>query len=405
MSQPEKLQSKLQQRLEELKIEDKGGDWLKGLVEWLVQELLEHRFSEFVGAAPHERTSERKGYRNGYRARQLHTRVGTLHLRVPRDREGQFCPEIFERYQRSEKALVLCLQEMYLQGVSTRKVRQITEQLCGTAFSKDQVSACTKQLDEPLEGWRKRPLEGEYPYLMVDAKYEHVREAGQVRSNSALIVKGVRGDGQREILAVEVANTESQTTWSEVFAALKQRGLTGVKYVVSDEHGGLVAALERYFQGVAWQRCQSHYLRNACAKVAAKQRPVLRAELLDAWASPDKAGAQERLQRLIERYRAGHPELADWLEETVESTLTVFELPQEHRKRMKSTNGLERFNQELERRTRVVRIFPNRASYLRLVSALAMEQSEEWLTGHCYLDMSGSEQEPVGEGVAFTHSS
>lgn len=244
MSQPE-LKSKLQQRLSELKGEDGVGDWLKEMVEWLVQELLEHRFTEFVGAQPHERTPERKGYRNGYRARQLHTRVGgTLHLRVPRDREGQFCPEIFERYQRSEKALVLCLQEMYLQGVSTRKVRQITEQLCGNDFSKDQVSACAKQLDESLEAWRQRSLTREYPYLMVDAKYEHVREAGQVCSNSALLVKGVRDDGQREILAVEVANTENQTTWSEVFAHLKQRGLSGVKYVVSDEHGGL----ERYFQ-------------------------------------------------------------------------------------------------------------------------------------------------------------
>lgn len=403
MSQPESLQSKLQQRLSELKGEDQGGDWLRELVEWLVQEVLEHRFTEFVGAEPHERTPERKGYRNGYRARQLHTRVGTLQLRVPRDREGRFCPEIFERYQRSEKALVLCLQEMYLQGVSTRKVRQITEQLCGTAFSKDQVSACAKQLDETLESWRQRPLSGEYPYLMVDAKYEHVREAGQVRSNSALIVKGVRHDGQREILAVEVANTESQTSWSEVFAHLKQRGLQGVKYVVSDEHSGLVAALDRYFQGAAWQRCQMHYLRNACAKVAGKQRPWLTAQLLDAWASPDKATAQQRLQRLIEHGVC--PELADWLEETVESTLTVFGLPPEHRKRMKSTNGLERFNQELERRTRVVRIFPNRASFLRLASALAMEQSEEWLTGHRYLDMGGVEQEPVAEGVAFTHSS
>lgn len=401
MSQRESLHSKLQQRLSELK----GDDWLKELVEWLLQEALEQRFTEFVGAEPHERTPERKGYRNGYRARQLHTRVGTLQLRVPRDREGRFCPEIFERYQRSEKALVLCLQEMYLQGVSTRKVRQITEQLCGTAFSKDQVSACAKQLDEQLESWRQRPLAGEYPYLMVDAKYEHVREAGQVHSSGALIVKGVRADGQREILTVEVANTESQASWSEVFAHLKQRGLQGVKYVVSDEHGGLVAALDRYFQGAAWQRCQMHYLRNATAKVSAKQRPWLRAQLLDAWASPDKAEAQRRLQRLIEQCQLSHPELADWLEETAESTLTVFGLPCEHRKRMKSTNGLERFNQEVERRTRVVRIFPNRASFLRLASALAMEQSEEWLTGHRYLDMSGAEQEPVAEGVAFTHSS
>jgi transposase-like protein len=399
------VRSKLQQKLEEIKI-DEGTDWLKELVQWIVQELLDAKFSEFLGAQPHERTPKRKGYRNGYYHRHLHTRVGTLSLRVPRDREGRFSPEIFARYQRSEKALVLALAEMYVQGVSTRKVAAITERLCGTEISKDQVSACAKGLDEQLEAWRNRQLEGEYPYLMIDAKYEHVREAGQVRSNGALIVKGVRADGKREILAVDVANTENETTWSETFSSLQQRGLKGVQYLVSDQHGGLVAAVDRYFQGVAWQRCQTHYMRNAKAKLPAKQRPILGAELQDAFASVGKSTALCRLKHLVEKYRPNYNDFADWLEETMESTLTVFELPEKRRKRMKSTNGLERFNKELARRTKVVGIFPNRKSCLRLLSALAMEQSEEWLTGHRYLNMSASDEENVvDEGVAFTQLS
>jgi putative transposase len=362
-------------------------DFLKEMVEQVCQELLELEITEHLRAQPYERTEERVGYRNGYKPRRLHTRVGTLELRVPQDREGRFSPSLFARYQRSEKALLLALQEMYLQGVSTRKVRKITEQLCGTEFSKDQVSAVAQQLDEQLEAWRIRPL-GDYPYLIIDAKYEKIREDGQVRSEGVLIIKGVRAEGKREILAVEVANTENETTWSEVFRDLKRRGLSGVRCIVSDDHEGLGQAIDRYFQGVAWQRCQVHYLKNATDKVSSKERSILRERLKDAWAAPDCQTAQSRLEQIIEDYRGRYPELADWLEETGEETLTVFELPKEHRKRMRSTNGLERFHQELERRTRVVRIFPNRASCLRLMSALAMEQSEEWLTGRRYLDMS-----------------
>ncbi len=362
-------------------------DFLKEMVEQVCQELLELEITEHLRAQPYERTEERVGYRNGYKPRRLHTRVGTLELRVPQDREGRFSPSLFARYQRSEKALLLALQEMYLQGVSTRKVRKITEQLCGTAFSKDQVSAVAQQLDEQLAAWRTRTL-GEYPYLIIDAKYEKIREDGQVKSFGVLIIKGVRSDGKREILAVEVANTENESTWSEVFRDLKRRGLSEVRCIVSDDHEGLGQAIDRYFQGVAWQRCQVHYLKNATDKIPAKERSMLRERLKDAWAAPDRQTAQSRLEQIIEDYRGRYLELADWLEETGEETLTIFELPKEHRKRMRSTNGLERFHQELERRTRVVRIFPNRKSCLRLVSALAMEQSEEWLTGRKYLDMS-----------------
>lgn len=363
-------------------------EFLKEMVQTVCQELLETEITECLRARPYERTEERVGYRNGYKPRKLHTRVGTLELRIPQDREGRFSPSLFARYQRSEKALLLALQEMYLQGVSTRKVKQITEALCGTEFSKDQVSAVTQKLDEQLEAWRTRPLEEDHPYLVIDAKYEKIREDGQVRSEGVLIIKGVRADGKREILVVEVANTENETTWSEVFRDLKRRGLSGVRYIVSDDHEGLGKAIERHFQGVAWQRCQVHYLKNATDKVPAKERPVLRERLKDAWAAPDRQTANSRLEEIVEDYRARYLELANWLEETGEETLTIFELPKEHRKRMNSTNGLERFHQELERRTRVIRIFPNRKSCLRLVSALAMEQSEEWLTGRRYLDMS-----------------
>jgi len=363
-------------------------EFLKEMVQTVCQELLEMEITESLRARPYERTAERLGYRNGYKPRKLHTRVGTLELQVPQDREGHFSPSLFGRYQRSEKALLLALQEMYLQGVSTRKVKEITEALCGTEFSKDQVSEVTQRLDEQLEAWRTRPLEEDYPYLIIDAKYERIREDGQVRSEGVLIIKGVRADGKREILAVEVANTENETTWSEVFRALKRRGLSAVRYIVSDDHEGLRKAIERHFQGVAWQRCQVHYLKNATDKVPAKERLVLRERLKDAWAAPDRQRANSRLEEIIEDYRSRYPELANWLEETGEETLTVFELPKAHRKRMKSTNGLERFLEEIERRTRVVRIFPNRASCLRLVMALAMEQSEEWLTGKRYLDMS-----------------
>ncbi|MFQ5814625.1 MAG: IS256 family transposase [Anaerolineae bacterium] len=389
MSQTDsRFTDRIHEVLAKLKAGEADAEWLTPLVEWLLQELLELDFSDYLGAAPYERTANRRGYRNGHRLRQLTTRVGALTLHVPRDRAGRFSPALFGRYERSEKALVLALQEMYLQGVSTRKVRTITEALCGTTFSKDQVSALAQRLDAQLEAWRTRPLDEPYPYLVVDATYEKVREDGQIRSQGVLLVKGVRADGYRELLAVVAANTENATTWAEVCKALKRRGLRGVHYVVSDDHEGLGQALARHFQGVLWQRCQVHYLRNATNQVPTRERPALREQLKDAWEAPDRATAQQRLARLVEHYKRRFMELTDWLEETLEETLTVFALPKAHRRRMRSTNGLERIHQELKRRTRVVRIFPNRASCLRLVSALAMEQSEEWLTGHRYLDMS-----------------
>jgi transposase-like protein len=388
------LTDQLRQRLREIKEGKQGQDWLRGLLEWLLQELLEVEFAEFLGAEPYERSEARRGYRNGYRERGLITRVGRLTLRVPRDRQGRFSSELFERYQRSEKALVLALQESYLQGVSTRKVRRITEQLCGVEFSKDQVSKAAQALDEELERWRNRPLEKAYPYLIADARYEYVREDGRVESEGVLTIKGIDGHGYREILSVRVAPVEEEASWNEAFGDLLSRGLdvSSVCCITSDEHRGLRAAIRRYLPKAAWQRCQTHYQRNAASKVPRKARREVHAGLRDVFDAPHGELAQQRAQRLMEAWRQRFPELVAWMEETIDQPLTVFSLPTEHRKRMRTTNGLERYNQEARRRSRVVRIFPNRASCLRLSSALAMEQSEEWLTGHRYLNMQALEE-------------
>jgi putative transposase len=390
------LRTQIEQYITNMESSDDSDDWLQELVGILTQELLELEFEEFLGAEPYERSQDREGYRNGYRERDLVTRVGKLTLRVPRDREGRFSTRLFERYQRSEKALVLALQESYLQGVSTRKVKKITEKLCGVEFSKDQVSRMAQQLDETLETWRTRPLERTYPFLVVDASYEYVREDGQVVTDGVLTVKGVAQEGFREILSVAVAPTEEEATWSGVFSDLIDRGLDPreVRYIVSDEHRGLQNALRRYFPKATWQRCQTHYQRNAGAKVPRKARKEVHLALKDIFQAPDYESALQRAGRMIAAYQERFPALADWLEETVHEPLAVFTLPREHRVRMRTTNGLERHHEEVKRRTRVVRIFPNRESCLRLISALAMEQSEEWLSGRRYLRMEPLQEEP-----------
>jgi len=361
--------------------------FLREVVQGAVQAILEAEMEAHLGAERYERTAGRSGYRNGSTPRTLRTRVGTVELRVPQDREGTFSTEVFGRYQRTEQALVLTLMEMDVQGVSTRKVAAITEQLCGTSFSKSQVSALAGRLDGDLAAWRERPLTATYPYLSVDARYEHVRVDGQVISQGVLIVAGVRDDGRREILAVEVADTESEATYQEVFRRLKARGLQGVALVTSDDHAGLRAAIARHFQGASWQRCQVHFARNVQGRVGAKHRAQVAEDLRAIFAAADAAQARATARTCGERWRPSHPALATQLEEELEPCLACYAAPTAHRVRVRTTNGLERFNQELKRRTRVVRIFPNRAALLRLVTALAMEQSEEWVSGRRYLDM------------------
>ncbi len=294
---------------------------------------------------------------------------------------------------------MLALQESYLQGVSTRKIKKITEKLCGVRFSKDQVSAMAQELDGQLETWRNRPLTQKYLYLVVDAHYEYVREDGQVQSDAALVVKGVREDDYREILAVFVAPAEEEATWSRVFSALTDRGLDprAVRCMTSDDHKGMRKAIQRYFPRASWHRCHTHYQRNAGGYVPAKAREEVHAGLRDVFNAPDRSQALTRAEQLMEAWRSRFPELVAWLEKTLEEALTVFNLPEGHRKRMRTTNALERFYGEVGRRARVIRIFPNRASYLRLATALAMEQSEEWITGHRYLDMSMYREDDIEE--------
>jgi putative transposase len=368
--------------------------FLREIVERVLQELLEAEMTEHIGAAPYERAEGRTGHRNGHKPRTLRTRVGTLDLLVPQDREGTFSPRLFARYQRNEKALVLALMEMYVEGVSTRKVKEVTEVLCGTSFSKSLVSRLAGDLDAELRAWRSRPLEAKaYPYLFVDARYEKVRVDRRVVSQGVLLVSGVREDGFREILGVEVADTESEATYQELFRSLKARGLSGIELVVSDDHEGLKAAVFRHFQGASWQHCQVHYARNLLGMVSAARRKDLTADLRAIFAATSREQALEMASSVARRWREkGNEKVAEHIEEHVEECLTCLAFPESHRRRIRTTNAQERLNQEIKRRTRVVRIFPNREACLRLVTALAVEQSEEWVTGRRYLDMQELEE-------------
>jgi putative transposase len=364
--------------------------FLKEIVERVIQELLETEMTEHVGAAPYERVVGRTGHRNGHKPRALRTRVGTLNLMVPQDREGTFSTRLFARYQRNEKALVLALMEMYVEGVSTRKVTEITEALCGTSFSKSLVSSLAGQLDSELEAWRARRLEAEaYPYVFVDARYEKARVGHRIVSQGVLVVSAVREDGFREIVGITVADTESEATYQELFRSLKARGLGGVELVVSDDHEGLKAAVSRHFQGASWQRCQVHYTRNLLGMVGHPRRKELAADLRAIFAATSREQALQIASSVAEKWRSGKgaTKVADHLDEHIEECLSCLAFPESHRRRLRTTNGLERLNQEIKRRTRVVRIFPNREACLRLVTALAVEHSEEWLTGRRYLDM------------------
>ena len=362
-------------------------DFLRVLVQENLQQILKSEFEGFIQAYPYERSEDRQGYRNGSYSRRIKTRVGTIELEVIRDREGNFSTELFRRYQRNEQAFVLSMIEMYIQGVSTRKVRKVVETLCGTEVSKSLVSSLAKGLDENITRWRKRKLQKQYPYLVVDARYEDIRKEGVVMSQAVLIVVGISESGHREILSVDIGNSENEHEWSGVFQRLKSRGLSGVQYVVSDNHQGLVNALKREFQGAGWQRCQVHFMRNFMSKFSRKNSKEYVLKLKDIFSAPDIEQARERKENLVKELEGIKPQIAEWLDMDIESCYTVYSLPSEHRKRMRSTNMVERFNQELLRRSRVIRIFPNADSCIRLFGTMCMEQSEQWQTGQIYLNM------------------
>ncbi|MDE0342105.1 MAG: IS256 family transposase [Deltaproteobacteria bacterium] len=352
-----------------------------------LQEVLESEMTALLGASKNERVETRVGYRSGYYERSLVTRVGALELRVPQDRNGCFSTSVFERYQRSEKALVAALVEMYVQGVSTRKVRQVTEELCGHSFSASTISSLVRRLDGQLAAFARRRLEEPYPYLILDARYERVREDGVIGSQAVLVALGIDWDGRRQVLAVELANRESRSSWKDFLVALKERGLDGVEFVVSDDHAGLRKALSEILPQAAQQRCYVHFLRNALDHMPRKRDDDCLQELRWLYDRRNLEEARSDLAAWLSRWQARYPKLTNWVEETIEETFAFYRLPLQHHKHLKSTNMLERVNQEIKRRTHIVRVFPNGESCLRLVRALAIEIHEDWLEANRYLNM------------------
>jgi putative transposase len=363
-------------------------DYLRPLVGLVVQELLEAEMNEALGAQKGERTEGRMGYRSGYYVRNLVTRVGRLELRVPQDRQGRFSTQLFERYQRSERALVAALGEMYVQGVSTRKVKAITEELCGQEFSASTISAINQRLDEELERFMCRQLEEEYSYVILDARYERVRQEGIISSRAVLVAIGVDWEGRRQVLGVELANRESSSSWKEFLLRLKSRGLRGVIFVVSDDHPGLKSAIAQVLPEALWQRCYVHFLRNALDYLPRRKADDdCLTELRWFYERRNVEEARRDLTAWLAKWQGKYPKLCEWVENNIEETFTFYRLPKEHHKHLKSTNVLERLNQELKRRTQVIRIFPNEASALRLLRALAVEIHEGWLESPRYLNM------------------
>lgn len=363
-------------------------DAMAELISSILTQVLEAQMTEHLGAERHEQNELRAGYRNGYRARQLYTRIGTLHLRVPQTRDGSFSTEIFKRYQRSEQAFVAGLMEMYLQGVSTRKVTKITEELCGTSFSKSTVSQLCANLDTRLAAWRNRPLSDKrYPFVLVDALVVDVRRDQAIRSTGVLIAYGINEDGMREPLDLFIADSESESSWTTLFQTLKQRGLKDVDLVVSDDHIGLVNALKKYFQGAQWQRCQTHFMRNILGHTPRHLRKSLAVQLKVVFQAADKKTAVDLAKKIIIEYEAKANSAMNCLENGLEDALTCLNLPEKYRQRLRTTNLPERVNEEIRRRQRVVRIFPNEAATLRLIGAILADIYDDWQTGARYFVM------------------
>jgi len=373
-------------------LNENGLDGMAKAVEILLNEAMKLERSEFLRAGPYERSADRQGYANGFKPKRVKTRVGELELAVPKTRDHgpgsePFYPNSLERGLRSERALTLAVAEMYVQGVSTRKVAEVTRELCGLDITSQQVSRAAALLDEELEAWRTRPL-GEHKFLVLDARYEKVRHGGHVRSIAVLVATGVNAEGKRSIIGVSTSLSEAEVHWREFLRSLVQRGLEGTVLITSDDHQGLKAAMRAVFPGVLWQRCQCHLQRNAIAYVPkVEMREQVARDIRSIFNAPDKYEADRLLSKTIEAYRESAPRLAEWMEGNLPEGLTVFALPVHQRRRMRTSNMLERLNRELKRRTRVATLFPNEASLLRLVSAVLVEVSEEWETGKIYLRM------------------
>ena len=357
-----------------------GFDGLADAVTVLLNSAMVAERSDYLGAAPYERSVGRIGYANGYKGKQLKTRLGTLPLKVPQTRDSEFYPQSLERGLRSERALLLAIAEMYVQGVSTRRVKKIVEELCGMEVSSSQVSRAAGELDVLLEQWRTRDLD-RYRYILLDAQYEKVRQGGQVLDAAVLIACGVDAEGRRDVLGCSVSLSEAEVHWRAFLADLKDRGLYGIELIVSDAHEGLQAARRAVFPSVPWQRCQFHLQQNAGHYVPTMgMRSPVASDIRAIFNAPDREEAEHLLAKFLERYNKSAPKLAQWAEDALPEGFTVFALPQSHRRRLRTTNLVERLNQEIRRRTRVARLFPNEASCLRLASAVLMEIAEDWQT-------------------------
>lgn len=372
-------------------IAERGLDGLPDALAALINEAMRVERERHVGAGRYERSDARRGYANGYKTRTMKTRMGALELRVPQVREGGFYPQSLDKGLRSERALKLALAQMYVEGVSTRKVARITEQLCGFEVSSTEVSRCTALLDEELAAWRERDL-GVYPYVYLDARYEKVRHGGQVIDTAVLVALGVAPDGKRDVLGISVELSEAEVHWRRFLEQLGKRGLHGVKLFVSDCHAGLKAARIATFPSVPWQRCQFHLQQNAGQYVPRQSlRKAVASDLRHVFNAPDADEARRLLKRFMATWETKAPKLAAWAAEAVPESFAVFAMPTEHRRRLRTSNALERLNKELKRRTRVATLFPNTASCERLASAVAMEISEEWVSGRAYLNMDGDD--------------
>ncbi|MDZ7838938.1 MAG: IS256 family transposase [Actinomycetota bacterium] len=361
-------------------------DFLKNIIQDFCQNLLEEEMEDHLGAKKYERTYQRSGHRNGYKPRMLKTRVGTLNLLVPQDRDGNFSTDLFNRYQRSEKALVLTLMEMYVKGISTRKVADVTEKLCGTSFSSSTISSLASKLDAKISAWNGRPLNKAYPYLLVDTTYIKSRIEDSVLAQGAAVVAAIDSDGYREILAVEMIDTETAQSYERIFKTLKARGLTGVKLVISDDNRGLVKAVKKHFLGAFWQRCSFHFISNVVDLVPRKKRKYLAEDLKAVFSCSSKEQALNLAKEVSKKY-SKYSRIDEMLTCEILDALTFMDFPVEHRRRIRTVNLIERLNSEIKRRTNVVRIFPNPESAKRLISAICIEQNEEWISGRKYLNM------------------
>jgi putative transposase len=365
-----------------------GTEGLRHVLELLLNASMKIEREQFLGARAHERSEERKGYANGYKPKEIQTRMGALELAIPQVRGLGFYPQSIEKGSRSERALKLAIAQMYLEGVSTRKVQDITEQLCGYEVSSTQVSRLTQELDEEFEKFRNRPI-GEVCYLVVDALYLKVRHNGSVVDMAVLLAYGVNPEGKREILGASTSLSEAEVHWRDFFQNLQSRGMRGLRLIVSDDHAGMRNARMAVFPSVPWQRCQFHLAQNAQAYAPRKSmRGEIAETIREIFNSPTLAMALEMKRLAIEKYQKRASEFAKWLEGNIDEGLTVYQFPQEHRKKIRTSNGMERLNKEVKRRTRVAVLFPNKESALRLVTGVVIEIHEEWITGKQYLDMN-----------------